>query len=92
MVINPTERNRTMAQYKKKPIIIEARQWHDEEYGNYPSNDIRSSVKSAAGRFIIETLEGNHLVSDGDWIIKGVEGELYPCKPNIFEQTYDKVE
>ncbi len=36
----------------------------------------------------IETLEGNHTVSDGDWIIRGVKGELYPCKPDIFEATY----
>ena len=38
----------------------------------------------------IGTLEGQHLVSWGDWIIQGVQGELYPCKPDIFEQTYEK--
>lgn len=39
----------------------------------------------------VVTLEGNHLVSWGDFIIRGVKGELYPCKPDIFEQTYDSV-
>ena len=39
----------------------------------------------------IDTLEGGHTVCPGDWIIKGIEGEFYPCKPNIFEQTYEEV-
>jgi hypothetical protein len=42
--------------------------------------------------FCIQTLEGIHLVSWGDWIIRGVAGELYPCKPEIFAATYEKVE
>ncbi|RLG25219.1 hypothetical protein DRN76_03025 [Methanosarcinales archaeon] len=41
--------------------------------------------------FEIETLEGNHHVSDGDWIIRGIAGEFYPCKAEIFEKTYEKV-
>lgn len=41
---------------------------------------------------VIDTLEGKHVVSPGDWIIKGVNGEFYPCKPGIFEKTYEKVE
>jgi len=40
----------------------------------------------------IETLEGGHIVCPGDWIIQGVQGEYYPCKPDIFEATYEKVE
>ena len=40
----------------------------------------------------IPTLEGNHAAKHGDWIIKGVKGEFYPCKPDIFEQTYEKAE
>lgn len=39
----------------------------------------------------IDTLEGGHVVCPGDWIIKGIKGEFYPCKPDIFEQTYEKV-
>lgn len=45
----------------------------------------------AAIRFVIRTLEGNHLASLGDYIIKGVAGEFYPCKPDIFEATYEPV-
>ena len=41
---------------------------------------------------VIPTLEGEHLATPGDWIIKGVHGEFYPCKPDIFEKTYDPVE
>jgi hypothetical protein len=44
------------------------------------------------GRAIVRTLEGPLRVSDGDWIITGVKGERYPCKPDIFEQTYEAVE
>ena len=44
------------------------------------------------GEIFIETLEGHHKVSKNDWIIKGVQGELYPCKPDIFAQTYERVE
>lgn len=43
-------------------------------------------------KYIIDTLEGTHDVTDGDWIITGVKGEKYPCKPDIFEMTYEKVE
>ena len=41
---------------------------------------------------VIDTLEGKHIVSPGDYIIKGVKGEFYPCKPDIFEATYEKIE
>lgn len=43
------------------------------------------------GELMIGTLEGNHLVSFGDWIIQGIKGEIYPCKPDIFEATYEPV-
>ena len=46
---------------------------------------------SGGWRPVIETLEGNMVVSDGDYIVKGVQGECYPCKPDIFHETYDKV-
>jgi len=51
----------------------------------YPNSD-------GTDRLVITTLEGIHLVSWGDWIIQGVQGELYPCKPDIFEATYEAVE
>jgi len=46
----------------------------------------------ANAQFVIQTLEGNMNVSEGDWIIKGVNGEFYPCKPDIFAMTYEPVE
>lgn len=50
----------------------------------YPESD-------GTDELVIHTLEGTHRVSWGDWIIRGVKGELYPCKPDIFEATYDAV-
>jgi hypothetical protein len=52
---------------------------------NYPASDATDEV-------VIFTLEGLHLVNFNDWIIQGVKGELYPCKPDIFEATYEKAE
>lgn len=80
-----------MAKYRKKPIVIEAVQWTG---GNV--NEIRQFTGVGAtlhsGELLIETLEGRLHASYNDWIIKGVKGEFYPCKPDIFEQTYEKVE
>ena len=79
--------------FRKKPVVIEAIQWNG---GNY--EEIKGFVgKSLLGGLddddlLIKTLEGNHRANKNDWIIKGVKGEFYPCKPDIFEQTYDKVE
>ena len=72
--------------YRKKPVVVEAKQWFKD--GDHvwvrPHN-----IKEECGW--IETLEGGHVVTPGDWIITGVDGEHYPCKPNIFSQTYDEV-
>ena len=86
-----------MPKYRKRPIIIEAIQYRDSmrvednlpegvviqywdtpsfEEGDYPT---------------INTLEGPHKVKDGDFIITGINGEKYPCKPDIFEKTYEAV-
>lgn len=81
--------------FRKKPVVIEARQfggWDDylplvdwmREHGQEPSY--------STPNMIIPTLEGDHVACPGDWIIKGVAGEFYPCKPDIFEATYDKVD
>ena len=48
-------------------------------------------LENAPAFLVVKTLEGNHRADEGDWIIKGVQGEFYPCKPDIFEATYDKV-
>lgn len=82
--------------FRKKPVVIEAEQWFKgnnplECMTPYPELTIEYHP-SYKGFYYIKTLEGNHHVSDGDWVIKGVQGEFYPCKPDIFEQTYEKVE
>ena len=75
-----------MAKYRKKPIVIEAEQWHVGD----PAID-GMLYNGADGFYYIATLEGLMRVSNGDWIITGVKGEHYPCKPDIFEATYELV-
>jgi hypothetical protein len=77
-----------MAKYRKKPIVIEASQWL---WGDPPLEGMVQDVLRPRGNFKIETLEGPMSVNGGDWIITGVKGEKYPCKPDIFEATYDPV-
>lgn len=77
-----------MPMFRKKPVVIEARRY---------TNDgllAESVAEWCGGRqtddgCVIHTLEGDHLANYGDWIIKGVKGEFYPCKPDIFKATYD---
>jgi hypothetical protein len=83
---------------RKKPVVLEAIQWNGD---NYP--EIWEFCKSALleteeyldcskiERLIISTLEGQMIVSVDDFIICGVNGEFYPCKPDIFEKTYEAV-
>lgn len=78
--------------YVKKPIPIEAVQWfklgdHPEVVDVHPTYSDFIPVKNGATGYI-DTLEGGHFVTAGDWIIQGVAGEFYPCKPDIFEKTY----
>lgn len=87
-----------MAQYRKKPVVIEAvqhfsdRGQHTNEWPKWLIDAINDGVLFARGNeTFVRTLEGEHLASDGDYIIKGVKGELYPCKPDIFELTYEAV-
>ena len=80
-----------MAQYRKKPVVIEAIQLTEE--------NVDLLVQFCGGKIkahflvgvVIETLEGDMLANKGDYIIKGVKGEFYPCKPDIFEMTYELV-
>jgi hypothetical protein len=81
-----------MAQYRKKPVVIEAVHYE----GAFPMEFLRDAenVRSAgdgSGALEIETLEGIMRADVGDWIIRGVQGELYPCKPDIFAATYEPV-
>jgi hypothetical protein len=83
-------------QFRKKPVVIEARQLgHDYDQD---CEIIRWAGARAAGELygpnavaVIPTLEGEHVASTGDWIIRGVYGEFYPCKPDIFAATYEPV-
>lgn len=85
--------------YRKKPVVVDAIQWNGENI-----EEVKNFVGDALSFFTwfnnrskkeieltISTLEGKLEVTVGDYIIKGVEGEFYPCKPNIFEKTYEMV-
>ena len=90
-----------MAKFRKKPVVIEATQWF--KHGDHPMvfpvlahgpNDEHWSpgpgIPTEFGW--ISTLEGIMHVTAGDWIITGVKGEHYPCKPDIFSMTYEEIE
>ncbi len=87
-----------MSKYRKKPVVVEAMRlpakdedvtelvaWLHEHGGH-------ALEPGVGGTLLIHTLEGTMTGQPGDWIIQGVQGELYPCKPDIFEQTYELVE
>lgn len=88
-----------MKRYRKKPVVIWAVQFTRSNW-----DEVKSFTDGTAHTLIIErgingiatciipTLEGQHIATEGDWIIKGVKGEFYPCKPEIFEMTYDLAE
>lgn len=71
--------------YRKKPVVIDAVQWF--KMGDHPA--VVEATLSGMPLFIVDTLEGHMRVTPGDWIITGVQGEHYPCKPDIFEMTYE---
>ncbi len=83
--------------FRKRPVVIEAVQWtggsNIEVAGFLGSNEWshQPATNTEPEHLTIKTLEGNITASIGDWIIRGVKGEFYPCKPDIFEQTYEKV-
>jgi hypothetical protein len=83
-----------MAKFRKKPIEIEAIQFDGTPDSYHKILDLSGGIyRSFDGKYlVIETLEGTMKAIKGDWIIKGVKGECYPCKPDIFEATYDLVE
>jgi hypothetical protein len=87
-----------MAKYRKKPVVIEAVQYtgkNSGEIAEFMNTPIRTKTSpeegNPLGKIAIETLEGDMTVSEYDWVIKGVNGEYYPCKPEIFELTYEIV-
>ena len=80
--------------FRKKPITVEAIQWRGYNldkvrlFMNHKGETRRNMVNDF---LVIATLEGNVEARKGDWIIKGIKGEFYPCKPDIFRETYDQV-
>ena len=92
--------------FRKRPVVIEAVQFTREIAEKYlfdgeplprgvalgSASYHRKDRKLYSSRFVVRTLEGEMEATFGDWIITGVKGEVYPCKPDIFEQTYEKVE
>ena len=80
--------------YRKKPVVIEAIQFNGSnqlEVVNFIKGTALEEDFSSED-IVIETLEGNMTVSPNDFVIKGIKGEFYPCKPDIFEATYERVE
>ncbi len=90
-----------MAKYRKKPVEIEAIEWTGKNY-----DDVQAFTNSKVSYYEwfqynerginkdmlqIPTLEGKMQAKKGDYIIKGVQGEFYPCKPDIFKATYEQV-
>ena len=93
--------------FRKKPVVVEAMQWDGSsksihEIADWAGYDETSfairlpivdiyEILTGVISVRIRTLEGNMSTAPGDWIIKGIKGELYPCKPDIFEATYEQV-
>lgn len=88
--------------FRKKPVAIQAMQWDGTAEGAIPIidwiltgrhaaryHDKTDDVPNARTEIAIDTLEGTITASPGDWIIRGVKGEFYPCKPDIFEASYE---
>lgn len=90
-----------MGKFRKRPVVIDAVQWDgynlteiQQFVGKWLGGDFYASSNNEppTASLTILTLEGEMIASIGDWIIKGVNGEFYPCKPDIFEKTYEIVD
>lgn len=86
--------------YRKKPVVIEAYQYIGKDSIEKMPIEFQQAIKNSPAMmgvskfgnpfFHIKTLEGKMDITEGDWIIKGVAGEFYPCKPEIFEKSYEE--
>lgn len=87
----------SVKKYMKKPVIIEAMVFEDtidclSELSDFMDNqEVKVSYVESEPKLLIETLEGTMSANEGDYIIKGISGEFYPCKPDIFHKTYEEV-
>ena len=93
-----------MSKFRKRPVVVDAIEWRGDNLrevidftGWHPSASNKWTWAEYEMIIVPEkglkifTLEGSHMASVGDWIIKGVKGEFYPCKPDVFEATYEEV-
>ena len=80
-----------MAKYRKRPVVIEAVQWTGENLSEILQFSKDAFIDQDNFTLKVATLEGTMVASRGDYIVKAVDGEFYPCKPDIFEKTYDEV-
>jgi hypothetical protein len=90
-----------MAQFRKIPVVIEAFRWTGDVHQDEDPIGAVEAIKSGAITFTdvgtpevalhISTLEGTMRADQGDWIIQGIAGEIYPCKPAVFSRTYELV-
>lgn len=83
------------ARFRKKPVEIVAMRWMGSEESwssitRWVGPDVRA-ISCAGRQLAIETLEGRMVANPGDWVIRGIKGEYYPCKPDIFDATYEAV-
>ena len=84
--------------YKKKPVEVEAIHFYyndeesSKELNEFCGSHIKKGSEKQSPTLFVKTLEGNMRISDGDYIIKGVNGEFYPCKPDIFIKTYEPID
>jgi hypothetical protein len=83
-----------MGKYRKKPVVIEAMQYSGANVQEIIAFTGGQAIKNGgkSDYMTIPTLEGDHIATTGDFIIKGIKGEFYPCKPDIFEATYEEVQ
>lgn len=85
-----------MPKFRKKPVVIEAQQFGGSNFGPLfefcPTAKWELDPDTNLPILLIPTREGEMIASLNDWIIKGVQGEFYPCKPDIFKATYERVE
>ena len=84
----------TFLKFRKKPIVIEAIQWQGDNLGQvlaFTAGRGAPYITFEEGQLLVNTREGTMRADKDDWIIRGVKGEFYPCKPDIFAETYDIV-
>ena len=85
--------NPKVRKYRKKPVVVEAVRFTTETNlrKSFPDIEIWNGMPDSVIEVYIKTLEGKVKISEWDYIIKGIKGEYYPCKPDIFEETYERV-